>query len=367
MAKRPLTSVLACAALFLTAAPASAIIDGLENDDLFHQPGSYWYGMSWDNVYSTRSGTSVAIGYFTILTANHYSFGVGNTFFAPNGDEFEVVSAQNVKENPDDSVAHDLRILTVKNNTESLRPLPGFYELYDGPLTSVPQLALVGTGYSGTVHAFESYRQEDSTGRAKRWGTNKYTYSNTRTEGGLTTAGFTMDFYWGGSDNESGYATGDSGGGVFIKDGDTWKLAGIHLYRDGYPGWWSDIYAASVPEYADWLNDFLKDDLLPGDTDLDGSVDVEDYLTVKRYLGTTSGAAWERGDFDADGDVDRDDYRAILVNFGYTSQGHPPMIPPPSAGWPGGASSGAVPEPAVLGLLAVAAPWLVRRRLRRRR
>jgi hypothetical protein len=52
-----------------------------------------------------------------------------------------------------------------------------------------------------------------------------------------------------------------------------------------------------------------------GDTDLDGTVGMLDYLAIKRHYGTT-GAGWAEGDSDYDGDVDYDDYAAAQEQFG---------------------------------------------------
>ena len=83
-------------------------------------------------------------------------------------------------------------------------------------------------------------------------------------------------------------------------------------------------------------------------------------------IGTTDTARWRNGDFDLDGDVDRDDFHAVMVNFGYKSAGHPVMLPPIAPATDAGAPDGVAPEPAVMGILAVGALALLRRRPRRR-
>jgi len=326
MAKCFRTSVLWLTVLLLPAAPAFGIVEGIETDELFHQPGSgWWYGMNWDYVYETGEGTSVAIGYFSLLTANHYSLG---ETFSINGDEFEVEDVVRLRQPNGD--LPDLRVVKLKNNTESVRPLPGFYPLYTGALNSRNKMVIVGTGISGEIHSTFRYSEDPNTGRARRWGTNQYTQPYTYKNDIYTTETFRMEFRQGDTTYECGYGDHDSGGGVFFQPlgEEEWMLAGINLYREGIEGWYHDIWAASIPAYAHWLNGVLEEDVLPGDADLDGDVDFQDYLRVKASLGRPVGANWRDGDFNHDSRVDRDDLHAILMNFGYASPGHPVMTPP---------------------------------------
>jgi len=80
---------------------------------------------------------------------------------------------------------------------------------------------------------------------------------------------------------------------------------------------------------------------LPGDTDGDGDVDLDDLFAVRNNFGTTSGATLADGDTDGDGDVDLDDLFAVRNNFG---------------------TGLVVPEPATIGLLALGGALLIRRR-----
>ncbi len=76
---------------------------------------------------------------------------------------------------------------------------------------------------------------------------------------------------------------------------------------------------------------FIRNDpSIAGDTNVDGSVDVLDYVTIKRSIGTISGAAWSDGDFDRDGDVDYADLGAFQANFGQTVSIAPPAAPEPA-------------------------------------
>jgi len=87
-----------------------------------------------------------------------------------------------------------------------------------------------------------------------------------------------------------------------------------------------------------------------GDADLDGDVDFLDYITTKGNFGTATGAGWADGDFDGDDDVDFFDYLTAKGNFGWQAgPGAPPAVE-------------AVPEPAALTLLLLAAPAVLARR-----
>jgi len=353
---------------------ARAIVLGIEDDAAFHEAGGPYEGMNWDYVYPTAGGTSVAIGYWTLLTADHYPIDLSETVLIDvGGDEFEVVSqvAIHPTGEPGSGPLADLRVLTVKNNTEQLRPLPGFYSLFTGNLGEAQNsdnMVLVGTGYSGEVvgvpFVFDLYREDRNTPRVKRWGTNGYDGTGTvSNDDEYRTKCFAMDFEIGETPAECGIATGDSGAGVFVKtNAGSWELAGISLLAQefGDSGWNYDVWAASIPTYAGALNVLLRDDVLPGDADLDGDVDFRDYLRVKAGLGDRDALGWGNGDFDLDNDVDRDDLRAIVVNYGYGScygsAGHPPMAPPCEA------PPGSAPEPGVAILLVLGAGGLLARR-----
>jgi hypothetical protein len=76
----------------------------------------------------------------------------------------------------------------------------------------------------------------------------------------------------------------------------------------------------------------------PGDADLDGDVDLDDFMALKSNFGV--GFLWQHGDFDRDLDVDLDDFIILKNSFG----------------------TGAVPEPSTLSLLMVASLAAIRRR-----
>ena len=65
---------------------------------------------------------------------------------------------------------------------------------------------------------------------------------------------------------------------------------------------------------------FLLTPALPGDANLDGSVDGTDLNTVLSNYGVTSGPTWAMGDFNGDGAVDGTDLNIVLSNYGATHQ-----------------------------------------------
>jgi len=97
-----------------------------------------------------------------------------------------------------------------------------------------------------------------------------------------------------------------------------------------------------------------------GDLNLDGQVTGDDYPTIDSNLNTTpvAGLAWLRGDANLDGIVTGDDYAVIDSNLGNGTSN-------PLTAQAMSAAVGAVPEPASLGILGIAAGlWTARRRRR---
>ena len=91
--------------------------------------------------------------------------------------------------------------------------------------------------------------------------------------------------------------------------------------------------------------------LLPGDANNDGTVDINDLTIVLNNYGRT-GMTWSQGEFTGGGTVDINDLTIVLANYN-TSLGS------------SAAGLSAVPEPASLALLAIAAFSLLLCRRRR--
>ena len=85
----------------------------------------------------------------------------------------------------------------------------------------------------------------------------------------------------------------------------------------------------------------------PGDASLDGIVDTSDFMLLASHF-NQSGQLWFTGDFNGDGVVNSLDFNLLAADFGSVASD-------PALGT-------AVPEPAIIGLLAM--PWLLYARRR---
>ena len=94
-----------------------------------------------------------------------------------------------------------------------------------------------------------------------------------------------------------------------------------------------------------------------GDANLDSLVNLNDFNALAANFGQ-GGRQWFQGDFNYDGLVNLNDFKRLAANFGLSASG--PEVTPQD--WSNLAA--AVPEPAAMGLIAVAGPVLLRRRRR---
>ena len=181
-------------------------------------------------------------------------------------------------------------------------------------------------------------------GKTLRWGTNRvepgmYTISLGSTNQFL---GFFTDFdHYDGTEFEAQAATGDSGGGVFHKNGDQWELAGIIHAVSTFPNQPSqaiyglETYCSDLSVYRDIILDIITP--LSGDANLDGTVNAVDASIMAANWGRTDHVLWGHGDFNEDGVVDSEDAALLAQNWGTSSSGSTPAetalpnaIPEPS-------------------------------------
>ena len=150
----------------------------------------------------------------------------------------------------------------------------------------------------------------------------------------------------------------DSGWSLKLLDAGGTPATGSEHTLFTYTGFFSGSIAAVIDPTGDWTGISIGQDTTPGagriyltfglngDADSDGDVDAADYIALKTNIGQASGATLADGDFDDDGDVDWEDLQILQDNYGAGSPGAP----------------GTIPEPATLGLLAIGAIAVIRRR-----
>jgi len=215
-------------------------------------PSGDW-DVDWSYVYNWNSSSAVAVDPYWMLTARHVGGTVGQTITIGS----ETYTLQEIVYAPIDSgetYPVDLALLRFDKS------LPGYYDLYGGTFPTPPpptvdkkEVVLVGYGVTGTDYVTH-YTMGSGSG-TERWGTNEVddvvraivaTYSSICIQTNYNSADMTY---------EVGYGSGDSGGGTFVEDGGTWKLAGINAYAgtDGTAGHYDKSFAVSVPEYRDWV------------------------------------------------------------------------------------------------------------------
>ncbi len=241
--------------LILSACTASAIITG-DNSTAESAPTGDW-NVDWANVYKYQSCSSVAVDAYWILTARHVADdGRSGTITSGEGTHTQ----QEIVYHP----SADLALVRYD------RAFAGYYSLYTGSFSAGDDMVMIGYGNTGTVSS-ASFSDSGSGNGTKRWGSNEHSYNqtvaysidtnpNTTNDNRTTTNdGFWMGFNNSSTTNEAGVGIYDSGGGSFINDGGTWKLAGINTIRGGSSGSYTQTFAVSVPEYADWVSETVPE------------------------------------------------------------------------------------------------------------
>jgi hypothetical protein len=173
----------------------------------------------------------VYLGNGWVLTANHA--GVGNVMI--DGVIYPWISGSSHQlQNPDTTNA-DLVVFRI-NGEPNLPALP----IRNGAPALNANVTMIGNGFDrGTATSFGGNPgwNWDTTARHIRWGTNRVATNLVDvTIGPTKTRAFVTNFTGpgGGTTHEAQAVVGDSGGGVFLKNGATWELAGTMFAIAGY-------------------------------------------------------------------------------------------------------------------------------------
>lgn len=209
--------------LFLAAPAAQGVILYWSADRAAFEPHSCTYansGWQYEGQWSYYLGTPIAPNYF--ITAKHVGGSVGNTF-TYNGQVYTTTANYA-------SPTSDLQIWKVSGLFGSYAPLYGLSNETGRTMTIFGRGTQRGSAVTvGGVTKGWTWGLGD---HVQSWGSNQVggVVSGGTGIGQLLSFGFdaTGDYY------EGSLSAGDSGGGVFIKDGSTWKLAGINYGTDGY-------------------------------------------------------------------------------------------------------------------------------------
>lgn len=177
-------------------------------------------GWQYQGTWLAYLGTPIAPRYF--ITAKHVG-GSTNDTFGWNGYTYHPVGFV-------DCPTTDLRIWRVAET------FPRYAPLYTGTNEVGRPCVVIGRGTQrGAPVVVEGVTNGWHWGAGdgvQRWGEN--VVEETLTIAELPGEYLRMAFNRGSSSNECHLSVGDSSGALFIADGGTWKLAGIHSTVDGY-------------------------------------------------------------------------------------------------------------------------------------
>ncbi|MBN1590917.1 MAG: PEP-CTERM sorting domain-containing protein [Pirellulales bacterium] len=328
------------------------------------------------NVGIKGGATGVYLGYRWVLTAAH-SLAADIVL---NGRTYEWDEETNIRlKNPTDLELTEFTDLRLFRITED--PWLPTIKIADEPLNAWDEVVMVGNGrdradvltaweVTGTYNSGDEWTWTvtappgdvqgyySETYNTLRWGTNRVEpgmYAVKLSDTNQVLAFWTDFDQYNGTEFEAQATSGDSGGGVFHKNGDQWELVGIMSAVSDLPNQPSqalfelETYSADLSIYVDQILAIITP--LGGDANLDGIVNARDAAIFAANWGRTDGVLWGHGDFNEDGVINQLDAIILADNWGQTQA--------PA----GSQNADAVPEPSAIMLVLAGLIGLVARRV----
>ena len=205
----------------------------------------------WGNVGNCNSAGAIYLGNQWVLTAFHVNASAGFPV-AFNGTTYTTIPSSGVRltNNGAGGMSAQTDLILFRINGDPGLPTPVISA--SAPVLG-DDIVMIGNGrnrqasrtfwqvtmnpdpaldtWTETVgaHNVEGYKAD--TGSAKRWGTNDAEAVNVNIDYGVGTVRTFLSLFddYGGASNEAQAMTGDSGGGVFHKNGAQWELSGVML------------------------------------------------------------------------------------------------------------------------------------------
>lgn len=224
-------------------------------------------GAPWDNVGYINGVSGVYLQNGWVITAKHVVGTATSVSINFNGLSFSSIGAITTLTNPDDSPsdlvlfnigttpagASSLGVASTRPNSNTDLTMIGYGRHRSGELTTI--------SYTGGTE--DGYNWDSVTG-TKAWGVNTRDLganSTIQAPGSNAFIGYRTTFTADGSSNSAQATLGDSGGGVFVKVGSTWVLAGTMNAIGGYTGQTASTsangnvtYIADMAVYASQIN-----------------------------------------------------------------------------------------------------------------
>ncbi|MEM4408308.1 MAG: hypothetical protein QXI19_06155, partial [Candidatus Caldarchaeum sp.] len=244
-----------CTFFGMTATVGSArIVPGIDTTEF------PWVGKFYGVGGSITS--AVAIDPFWIVTARHASF-FGDTEGRFQPDGYPVFSSVQIVRHPTDDVAL----------VRLSQPLPGWFSLYTGSSEVGSIASVVGYGVRGR-QVGDDWDYDWGTEGTKRRGQNRVTLAQFLDLGSVRGWFLISDFDGRGVDSlgdggpvteESTLGPGDSGGGLMIRVGSEWQVAGVHSWVGSVgggpqpPRYGSVFGSLQLRPYGSWIRGIIPE------------------------------------------------------------------------------------------------------------